>query len=50
MPYPFSKGVFIYGDPIYVKADASDAEMEAFRVKLEDTLNEITGRADAYFD
>ncbi|MBI5643298.1 MAG: lysophospholipid acyltransferase family protein [Deltaproteobacteria bacterium] len=49
LPYPFSKGVFICGDPLYVKADAGSAEMEEARQKLENSLNELTAKADSFF-
>ncbi len=49
MPYPFTKGVFICGEPIYVDADADDARMEAARTGLESALNELTARAEGFF-
>ena len=49
MPYPFSRGVFIYAEPIYVAKDAGDREMEEARERLEGTLKEITARADGFF-
>ncbi len=49
MPYPFTRGVFICGEPMYVDAAADDAGMEAARVRLENTLNELTARADDFF-
>lgn len=49
MPYPFSKGVFICGEPIGVSAKAGPGEMEEIRRALEDRLNEITDRADGFF-
>ncbi|MBI2413704.1 MAG: lysophospholipid acyltransferase family protein [Deltaproteobacteria bacterium] len=49
LPYPFSKGVFICGEPILVDAKSGPEEMEASRVKLEETLNKLTREADGYF-
>jgi hypothetical protein len=49
MPYPFSKGVFICGESIYVSTKAGPEECERIRQGLEDTLNEITARADRFF-
>jgi lysophospholipid acyltransferase (LPLAT)-like uncharacterized protein len=49
MPYPFSRGVFICGEPIRVDADAGTAEMEEARTKLEQTLIGLTERVDNYF-
>lgn len=49
MPYPFTKGVFICGEPIYVDADADNTRMEAARLDLENALNELTARADDFF-
>ncbi len=45
-PYPFARGIFIYGDAITVKRDATPEEMEAKRLEVERAMNEITDRAD----
>lgn len=44
---PFSRGVFVWGDPILVPKDADEAAMEAARQAVEDSLNAITRDADA---
>jgi len=49
LPCPFSRGVFICGDPITVDREASDAELEEKRQQVEQVLKELTGRADTYF-
>lgn len=49
LPYPFTMGVFICGEPINVPEDAGPEEMENYRRKLEDTLNELTAKADSFF-
>lgn len=49
MPYPFSRGVFICGEPIHISADAGTEEMEEARTLLEKTLSDLTQRADNYF-
>jgi lysophospholipid acyltransferase (LPLAT)-like uncharacterized protein len=49
LPYPFSKGVFIWGDPIFVSKDADKDEIERKRVELEKELKRITQKADSYF-
>lgn len=43
---PFARGVFVWGNPIDVPADAGDAEMEAVRLALESELNRISAEAD----
>lgn len=43
---PFSRGAFVWGEPIHVPADADAARMEQIRRQLEDALNEVTQRAD----
>lgn len=48
MPLPFSRGIFIYGEPISVSPGANGAEMEEARVKLEAALIELTSRSDAW--
>jgi len=42
---PFSKLVYVVGDPIHVAANADEEELEAARAELERSLNEITARA-----
>ncbi len=49
MPSPFSRGVFICAEPIHVDANAGKAEMEEARLRLENTLNDITTQADNYY-
>ena len=49
VPYPFSRGVFIWGEPIWVPREADAAECEARRAELERALNEITDRADSWW-
>jgi lysophospholipid acyltransferase (LPLAT)-like uncharacterized protein len=39
---PFGRGAFVYGDPIYVPADADDAEMERKRQEITAGLNTVT--------
>jgi lysophospholipid acyltransferase (LPLAT)-like uncharacterized protein len=43
---PFSRGVFIWGDPIFVPADADAARLEAARLRIETSLNDLTAEAD----
>jgi hypothetical protein len=49
IPGFFSKGVFIWGNPIFVDKGATPAQVEMKREELEHTLNEITKEADNYF-
>ena len=44
---PFSRGVFLWGDPIEVPRDADAAMLEAKRTEVEDAMNALTDRADA---
>lgn len=48
IPYPFSRGVFVWGEPMRVDYRADDKEIEAKAVLLEKTLQEITDFADRY--
>ncbi|MEI9983332.1 MAG: lysophospholipid acyltransferase family protein [Aliidongia sp.] len=43
---PFSRGIFIWGEPIRVTRDADAAAQEAARLLLEQRLNAITAEAD----
>ena len=49
MPYPFSKGVFICGAPIIVNRESTEKELEQKRLALQESLLNITERADSYF-
>jgi len=49
-PYPFSKGVFIWGDPIHIDPNGDRAHLEEKRLLLERRLNELTQKADHYFE
>ena len=42
---PFTKVVFVYGQPISVPKDASDQDMEELRRRVQDGLEEATLRA-----
>jgi hypothetical protein len=46
VPFPFSRGLFIWGAPLWVSRDADEAALEALRLKLEATLNQLTAQAD----
>ncbi|OGP93513.1 MAG: hypothetical protein A2156_11505 [Deltaproteobacteria bacterium RBG_16_48_10] len=50
LPFPFSKGVFIWGEPIHVNPKGDRAHLEERRAFLEKCLNELTEKADHYFD
>jgi lysophospholipid acyltransferase (LPLAT)-like uncharacterized protein len=43
LPYPFSSGVFVWGEPIYYRGGE---EQETFRLRIEQALRETTLRAD----
>jgi hypothetical protein len=46
VPYPFSRGVFLYGNPLWVSREADEASLEATRLELEKTLNRLTAEAE----
>lgn len=50
LPYPFSRGVFIWGDPIYVDRNGDRDYLEKMRLLVERQLNELTEQADRYFE
>ncbi len=50
IPYPFSRGVFIWGEAVYVDRTADRAQLEEKRMLLEKRLRHLTDRADHYFD
>jgi lysophospholipid acyltransferase (LPLAT)-like uncharacterized protein len=46
LPYPFSRGIFLWGAPIIVPPEADPSQLEQKRVELEETLNRMTLQAD----
>lgn len=46
VPLPFSKAVFVYGDPIYVPRDA---DVEEWRLRVENEMNELAEEAERAF-
>ncbi|WP_417841960.1 lysophospholipid acyltransferase family protein [Terasakiella sp.] len=44
--FPFSKGVFVWGNPIHVPKEAKGAELEAYRLKVEEELTRVTDESD----
>jgi hypothetical protein len=44
LPYPFSRGVFVWGDSLHYQKGES---LEAFRLRIEEALHDTTRRADA---
>lgn len=46
LPLPFNKGVFLWGDPIFVPEDASEEELERVREKVQEQLCTIQRQAD----
>lgn len=48
LPAPFTRGVVMYGDPITVDG-IDESELEEKRLELQTALNELTEKADSYF-
>ncbi|MEX0693981.1 MAG: lysophospholipid acyltransferase family protein [Rhodospirillales bacterium] len=46
IPLPFSKGVLIWGEPLWVPRDADEAAIREFRQILEDRISELNRAAD----
>ena len=47
MPYPFSRGLFVFGPSITIPSDASPDDLERYRCELEAALNRLTSEAEA---
>jgi len=47
IPHPFSRALFLYGEPIVVPRDGDDEE---WRVRVETAMCELERRADTDFD
>lgn len=50
IPWPFSRCVVLYGDPIPVPKGASDTELESIRGALQSALMELKAQADREVD
>ncbi len=48
IPLPFSKGVYAYGTPVWIKPDASADDMKKAGIELQKQLNTITRQSDEY--
>ncbi len=46
LPRPFSRGLFLYGEPIRVPRDTDDDGLEEYRLRLESALDGLTDAAD----
>jgi hypothetical protein len=46
VPYPGSRGLFLWGPPFWVPPDGDEVQLEASRVELESLLNRLTAQAD----
>ena len=50
IPFPFSRGVFIWGEPIWVDQGEGVKGMKQKALLLENRLQELTEQADHYFE
>jgi lysophospholipid acyltransferase (LPLAT)-like uncharacterized protein len=50
IPLPFSRGVFVWGEPIWVDYAEGEEGVKQKALLLERSLQEITERADYYFE
>ncbi|MEW5767765.1 MAG: lysophospholipid acyltransferase family protein [bacterium] len=48
IPYPFSRGIFIYGEPITVPPKLTKAQLEELRERLEHEMAKIEGISKEY--
>jgi lysophospholipid acyltransferase (LPLAT)-like uncharacterized protein len=46
VPYPWSRGLYLWGAPIWVPRNADEQTLEAARLELETALNLLTEQAD----
>jgi len=47
LPHPFGRAVFVWGEPIYVPADADTAAVEKLQSVLAERLDALVADADA---
>ena len=46
VPLPFTRGVIVWGEPIYIARDANEAALQTARLTVETGLNAVTHAAD----
>lgn len=49
-PKWFSRGVYAFGEPIYIKGPLDEDTANAARLKMEDAINDVTAATDLYFN
>jgi len=49
IPFPFSRGIFIWGKPVRVEKNAGEGDLILKQRELEDEMNRITDLADGYY-
>lgn len=50
VPHLFSRGIFVYGDPIEVPRNVNDEERERLRERLERVLNQLSDDSEEQFE
>jgi hypothetical protein len=50
IPKWFKRGVYAFGEPIYINGPLDEDAANAARLKMEDAINEVTAATDLYFD
>ncbi|MFH2012917.1 MAG: lysophospholipid acyltransferase family protein [Pseudomonadota bacterium] len=50
LPLPFSKGIFVWGEPVYIDNKNDEEYLENKRMLLEERLIAVTNLADNYFE
>jgi lysophospholipid acyltransferase (LPLAT)-like uncharacterized protein len=46
VPYPWSRGLYLWGAPIWVACDTDEQALEAACLELETVLNRLTEQAE----
>lgn len=50
IPRPFSRGVILIGEPIYVDPESTAAEMQAAEARIQQSLDELRDRGDRWWN
>ena len=49
LPLPFSKVVYLWGEPVFIPRELTEKELEEKRLLVEERLRQVTAEADSYF-
>jgi Uncharacterized protein conserved in bacteria len=50
VPLPFTRAIFVYGEPIYVPRELMPEQLEEYRLLVENRMNDLVEMSESRFD